>query len=110
MAADVAHRIDGPVKDLTGRLPIGGSLHVVKRSAYLVAFPSGIPILSAVMNHPVTMFYPKHLHLMENAWAPLEMIESGDYKGCQFCPPAAAFRWIRDEYKLGDRLSCQNRT
>ncbi len=89
-----------PVVDLVGKLPIGATLEVVRRSAYLVAFPSGIPILAAVMGQPVLMFYPKHLEPMHDAWADPEMIRSGAYKAMQFCPPQQAFEWIRDGYKL----------
>lgn len=106
MAAGVVAGVKGgiPVKDFTGKLPLAGSLHVVRRGLYAVAFPSGLPILAAVMNCPVLMFYPEHLIAMQNAWADPEMIESGRYKGCQFCAPEEVFHWIRDEYKPGTEL------
>ena len=89
-----------PTLDLVGRLPLSGTLHVIRRALYTVAFPSGIPILAAVMRRPALMFYPRHLKPMQNAWADPEMVESGDYKGCQFCPPQKAFDWIHDDYEL----------
>jgi len=102
-ADEVLALIGQPVLDLVGALPIGATLEVVRRALYLVAFPSGIPILAAVMRRPVLMFYPPHLEAMQNAWADPEMIHSGAYKAMQFCPPGHAFAWIRDGYRLGDR-------
>ena len=94
-----------PIIDLVGKLAIGASLEVVRRSAYLVAFPSGIPILAAVMGNPVLMFYPKHLKPMHDTWADPEMISSGAYKAMQFCSPEQALEWIRDGYRLSGSRS-----
>ena len=94
-----------PCVDLVGKLPLGGTLRVLLRARYLVAFPSGIPILATALRVPTMMFYPAHLERMQTAWAPPEMIESGAYKGCQFCAPAKAFDWIMSRPQLKRRLS-----
>ena len=103
-ADSVIKRLRCPYLDLVDKLPIGATLHVVRKGSYLVAFPSGIPILSVVMDKPTMMFYPEHLEAMQNAWAPKDMIGSGAYKGLQFCPPVEALHWIRDVYELGEKL------
>lgn len=91
-----------PLKNLTGKLSMGASLQVVRDGRYLVAFPSGIPILAAVMRCPVMMFYPKHLEPMQAAFADPEMIVEGTYKGCQFCPAPKAFAWIKERWPVMD--------
>jgi ADP-heptose:LPS heptosyltransferase len=45
----------------------------------VVAFPSGIPILTTVLNVPTLMFYPNHLNGLRKSWAPWHMIDSGRY-------------------------------
>lgn len=100
----VVQAMDVPVKNLVGQLDLAASLSVVQGGLYLVAFPSGIPILAEVLSCRVMMFYPAMLVGLESAWADPAMIESGDYKGCQFCPPSQAFDWIKNEYRLGKKL------
>ena len=105
LAAEIAPRIEAAgvaVKNLTGHLSMGASLHVIREGRYLVAFPSGMPILAAVMRCPVMMFYPKHLEPMQIAFADPEMIEEGTYKGCQFCPATRAFAWIKERWPVMD--------
>lgn len=115
-AASIVNAISAeriPTKDLAGKLSIGASLEVVRRGCYLVAFPSGIPIVAAVMGRPVLMFYPDHLQRMQRAWADPAMIESGAYLACPFQDPDAVFGMIRatftalEPFGAPQTLACQ---
>lgn len=79
---------------------LGLVIEIMKRLKYFFAFPSGLGILAPTVGCPVTMFYPKHLNLMMNAWAAPEDIETGRYKGCQFCEPEAIFNWAVENKKI----------
>jgi ADP-heptose:LPS heptosyltransferase len=83
-----------PYINKTGR-SLQETAAIIKDLHYFFAFPSGLPILAHTMDIPLTMFYPKHLSKMMNAWARPEYIESGFYKGCQFCEPDKIFDWTR---------------
>jgi hypothetical protein len=80
--------------------PLGVVIEIMKKLKYFFSFPSGLGILAPTVACPVTMFYPKHLNLMMNAWASEEDIDSGQYKGCQFCEPAAIFDWVVENKKI----------
>lgn len=80
--------------------PLGTVVEIMKRLTYFFSFPSGLGILAPTVNCPVTMFYPKHLEPMMNAWASPEDIQSGAYKGCQFCRPEAIFNWVIEHNKI----------
>lgn len=95
---DVEDAIRQPVRNLVGRLSLSGSLHIIQTCSYLVAFPSGIPIVAAVMGRPVLMFYPRHLELMIDAWADPAMIRSGAYKGMIFPEPEQACDWLSERF------------
>ncbi len=77
VAGRVCRALRVPALNLVGRLPLGATLEVVRRSLCLVAFASGIPILATAMCCPNLMLYPAHLEPMMAAWAPPEMVESG---------------------------------
>ena len=85
-----------PMKNLVGKLRIGGTLAIIKNSLYLIGFPSGIPILSSVIEKPVMMFYPEHLSKMHNTWVDPEYLKNGMYKGLLFCTPEQAIDWIKE--------------
>jgi hypothetical protein len=80
--------------------PLGVVIEIMKILKYFFSFPSGLGILAPTVSCPVTMFYPKHLNLMMNAWAAPADIESGQYKGCQFCEPEAIFNWAVENKKI----------
>jgi len=85
--------------------PLSVVIEILKRLDYFVGFPSGLSILNETLGAKGTfMFYPPHLSKMLNTWADPERIESGQYKGALFCEPEKAFGWIRDEYKLFEKL------
>ena len=107
LAGQIFCRWSGCMKNLVGRLSLAGSLHVLRRAAYTVAFASGLPILAVVMGCPVAMFYPARLEKLINAWAPTEMILSRQYAGRVFCPPTEAFFWLPYGEVLHKRLCCE---
>lgn len=80
-----------PFKNLCGTTA-GECVALLKKLKYFIAFPSGLPILSTVLNKPVFMFYlPFHDKLMYS-WVPPEMIQIGTYKSCIFCKPQDAIK------------------
>lgn len=85
--------------NITG-MSLQGTAAIIKQLHYFFAFPSGLPILAHTMGIPLTMFYPPHLKLMMNTWARPEDIESGHYKGCQFCDPETIFDWAVKNNKI----------
>ncbi len=84
---------------------LGYVVEVMKRLDYFVAFPSGLPIMSTMLKVPTLMFYPAHLSKMQYAWADPKLIEDHTYHPMLFPDAEDAFSWIRDEYKIFDRLS-----
>lgn len=84
--------------------PLSVVIEILKRLAYFIGFPSGLSILNETLGKDTLMFYPKHLKLMMNAWAHPDRIVSGEYKGCQLCPPEQLFDWIKNTYCLFEKL------
>ena len=85
------------VLDLVGHFSLADTLRAIRRSLYLVAFPSGIPILATVMSRPTVMFYPDSLRGLMTSWAPPDVLEDGTYKAMPFCEPEAVFDWIKEK-------------
>lgn len=90
--------------NLTAKLHIASSLHVIKRSSYLVSFPSGMGILAEVMGCPCTMFYPDSLKNMPGSWADPQALESKVFNEMLFCPPVNLRNWLVDEYEIKDKI------
>ncbi|MGN6438400.1 MAG: hypothetical protein ACTHMM_17790 [Agriterribacter sp.] len=84
--------------------PLSVVIEILKRLSYFVGFPSGLSILNETLGMDGFMFYPKNLIHMMNAWADPARIESGQYKGAQFCTPEKAFDWIKNDFKLFNKL------
>jgi len=84
------------VVDLVGKLPLAGTLYIISRSRYLVAFPSGIPILATVLSRPTVMFYPDSLKGLMTSWVPRDVLDDGTYKAMPFCEPERVFEWIKE--------------
>lgn len=84
--------------------PLGYVIEMMKRLAYGFYFPSGLGILSGLLHRPSTMFYPPALPKLGCSWADPTIIEDGSFKECQFCTPEKIFKWVKDVYKLKDRL------
>ena len=93
-----------PLLDLVGQLSLAGTLHVLRRGLYLVAFASGIPILATVMRVPNLMLYPACLERLMAAWPPADMTESGAHKATGFCDPALALDWIVNGYGIKEQV------
>lgn len=89
--------------ELVGKSRLAVTLDVLRRSLYLVAFPSGIPILATVMSRPTVMFYPDSLTGLMTSWVPPDVLQDGTYKAMHFCDPQQVFEWIRDGYGLAKR-------
>ena len=85
-----------PTTTTVGMLPIQATLRIIEDSAYLVAFPSGIPILATVMHQPVLMFYPNHLVPLMAAWPAPDVISDGTYQPLPFVPPREAFDVLKE--------------
>lgn len=56
------------VVDLTGQTDLADMLAVAERSIGVVAFASGLPIMTTYHNVPTLMVYPKHLNRMVWTW------------------------------------------
>ena len=84
--------------------PLSVVIEILKRLSYFIGFPSGLSILNETLGKDTFMFYPPHLIKMMNTWACPERIRSGKYKGAQFCAPQKSFDWIKNDYKLFNRI------
>lgn len=84
--------------------PLGVVVEMLKRLSYFIGFPSGLSILNETLGKDGVMFYAPHIKGIINAWPDPKRIEAGNYKGCLFCEPGKIYEWVRDEYKIYDRL------
>ncbi len=84
--------------------PLGVVAVILKLSRYFVGFPSGLSILDERLGMDGTMMYPKHLHPMMNTWAHPDRIANGNYKGCLFPEPEQLYDWIKNVYKIHDKI------
>lgn len=80
--------------NLVGKTDLDVALEIINRSNYFVAFPSGLAILSTVLNKPVFMFYPKDLKGLRYSWAPQDMISCGGYQPSFWCDPSEVIEWL----------------
>lgn len=85
--------------------PLSVVVEILKRLSYFIGFPSGLSILNETLGKDGIMFYPEKLKPMMNAWAEPSRILSGSYKACEKCPPEQLFDWIRNDYRLFEKLS-----
>lgn len=84
--------------------PLSVVVELLKRLAYFIGFPSGLSILNETLGKDGIMFYPDKLAPMMNAWAHPDRIASGAYKGCQLCSPEQLFDWMKNDYRLFEKL------
>jgi len=84
--------------------PLGYVIEMMKMLAYGFYFPSGLGILSGLLHRPSVMFYPVALPKLACTWADPAIIQNGNFKECQFCTPEKIFAWVKDEYKLKNKL------
>lgn len=87
--------------------PLGYVMELMKELDYGFYFPSGLPILSETLDVKTdcTMFYPPHLEKMMRKWCDPARIEGKQFKECLFCTPLEIFDWVKDTYKLFDKLN-----
>jgi ADP-heptose:LPS heptosyltransferase len=106
LAANLANllREDGIRFISTIGKPLGYVIEMMKRLAYGFYFPSGLGILSGMLHCKSVMFYPAALPKLGTTWADPQIIADQSFKECQFTTPENIFRWVRDNYKLKDRL------
>jgi len=84
--------------------PLGYVIEMMKVLAYGFYFPSGLGILSGLLHRPSVMFYPPALPKLANTWVDPVIIADGSFKECQFCTPEKIFAWVRDVYKLDQKI------
>jgi len=84
--------------------PLGYVIELMKMLDYGFYFPSGLGILSGLLSRPSVMFYPAALPKLQGTWCNPELTHSNTFKECQFTTPEQIFKWVRDVYKLKDRL------
>lgn len=86
--------------------PLGYVMEMMKKLDYAFYFPSGLPIISESLDSKTdcVMFYPPSLIKMQGKWCDPERTKNSNFKECQFCEPQKIFDWVKDTYKLFDRL------
>jgi hypothetical protein len=85
---------------------LGYVIELMKQLDYAFYFPSGLPILSETLDIKTdcVMFYPPMLKEMQTKWCEPSRTQDGSFKECQFCEPEQIFDWVKNYYKLFDRL------
>lgn len=99
LAGDLIPRLKSYGLDVINTVgqPLSVVIEIMKRLHAFIGFPSGLSILNETLAARQTvMFYPPHLIKMMNTWADPARIESGAYKGCQFCSPETIYNWLKD--------------
>lgn len=84
--------------------PLPVVVEILKRLNYFCGFPSGLSILNETLGKDGVMFYAKHVEKIINTWAHPERIAAGNIKECLFCEPSKIFDWIKNDYKLFQKL------
>lgn len=83
---------------------LGVTIEILKKLSYFIGFPSGLSVINESLGKDGIMFYPQNLTPMMNAWADPERIASGSYKAAHKCTPEVLFKWIKNEYKLQNKI------
>ena len=107
LGSEIAHgaeRAGVPLLDLTGRTVLGVSFHIVKRSKYFIAFPSGMAIYGHVLNHPTTMFYPDCLQGMIGTFDSPTARATNSFHETPFCTPSVLMDWLVDVYDIKNKI------
>lgn len=95
---------DFPLINLADKTNSNDVIEVIKKLKYLIAFPSGLPVLANVVGTPTMMFYPSFLWKIHNSWCDPKTIDDLTYKGCVFPKVKEATDWLFKEYKLKDKI------
>jgi hypothetical protein len=85
--------------------PLGYVIELMKQLDYAFYFPSGLPILSETLKgkRDCVMFYPPHLKKMMGSWCDPKRKDT-NFKEVQFCEPSDIFNWVKNDYKLFDKI------
>lgn len=85
---------------------LGYVIELMKRLTYGIYFPSGLPIMSESIEgaHDCLMLYGSNLTALMGTWADPERIKNKQFKEQLFVRPVKVYEWLRDEYKLFDKL------
>lgn len=84
--------------------PLGVTIELLKRLTYFLGFPSGLSILNETLGKDGLMFYASNIAGIINTWADPERIKERNIKECLFCEPGKIFEWLKDEYKIFDKI------
>jgi len=86
---------------------LGYVIELMKQLDYAFYFPSGLPILSETLDVKTdcVMFYPPGLIKMQTMWCDYQRTKNNNFKECQFCEPEQIFDWVKNHYKLFDKLN-----
>lgn len=106
VADDIRARMDKgkvPYINTIGK-PLGYVIEMMKILSYGFYFPSGLGILCGILHRAGCMFYPPALPKLACTWADPAIIADGSFKECQFCSPGEIFAWVRDTYKLHEKI------
>lgn len=80
------------------------TIRILKNLSYFIGFPSGLSILNEMNSKDGLMFYGTSQKGIINTWANPERIKNGNIKECLFCEPQKIFDWLKNDYKLFDKL------
>lgn len=84
------------VVDLVGKLDLGTSFEVMKRSRYMVGFASGMTIVANVLRKPCLMLYPDSLPKLMYSWPCPESLAFGTYLASTWKRPRDVYRDVAD--------------
>jgi ADP-heptose:LPS heptosyltransferase len=82
----------GKIIDYCGQLHICDTLSLIKGSKYFVSFPSGLGILSNVLDVPTTMFYAEQIKNIMGTWSDPD---SNNFDERLYCDPQKYFRFLK---------------
>lgn len=99
-----AERTGIPLTDLTGKTILGASFHIMKRSKYFIAFPSGMAVFGHVLKIPTTMFYPDCLQNMIGTFDSPEARETNRFYETPFCSPSSLVDWLINVYGIKNKI------
>ena len=72
---------------------------LLKELKFLLAFASGIPIMSTMMFRPNAMFYPGHLEALMHAWPDPNQINV-DHFPRLWASGKETLRWLREHVQM----------
>jgi ADP-heptose:LPS heptosyltransferase len=105
LSHDITNRCrNANIHNYVGKLGISDTLKLIKDCKYMIAFPSGLPILANVMNVPVTMMYANEIKGIMGTFADPISIQNGTFNEILFPRPHELITWLNDVYRIKDKL------